>query len=128
MFKKTLKRTGIILGSLIVVLLIANAIFVWRGNSTLQQRLQAIRNVGDPILLADLDREPLPPEKNAAVYYRQAEKGLEAIGRELDVVRRSGGWPDGLLDRDELQTIDNAISGYPDVFVLGEEKGTQLFD
>ena len=81
MFKKILKWTAIVLGGLIAVLLLANAIFVWRSSVALGNRLQAIRDAGDPASIADLARKPVPPEDNAAAYLRRAEKDLAAHGQ-----------------------------------------------
>lgn len=121
MLKKILKWTGIVLGSLIVVLLVANAVFVWRSGAALESRLQAIRDAGDPLCLADLAREPIPPEENAAVYYRRAKGDLHAISKELETLRNSAGWPDGPVSLENLRTIEQAISAYPDVFPLVQQ-------
>jgi hypothetical protein len=118
MLKKILKWTGIVLGSLIAVLLVANAVFVWRSGAALESRLQTIRDAGHPLCLADLAREPIPPEKNAAVYYRRARGDLQAISHELEAVRKSDGWPYGALSLEDLQTIERAMSAYPDVISL----------
>ena len=37
-----------------------------------QKRLDALRAKGEPVTLADLTPEPIPPEENAATVYRQA--------------------------------------------------------
>ena len=47
MLKKILKWTGIALGALIAVLLITNAIFVWRSGKALEERLQIVREAGE---------------------------------------------------------------------------------
>jgi hypothetical protein len=81
--KKILKWTGIVLGALVAVLLIANAWFVWTTDTRLEKQLAAIRAAGDPLTLADLARPPIPPEKNAATYLRQAEAEVTAIEHEI---------------------------------------------
>jgi len=91
---------------------------VWRSGAALESRLQAIRDAGDPLRLADLAREPIPPEENAAVYYRRARGDLQAIRQELEAVHKSAGWPDGPLSLEDLRTIEQAISAYPDVISL----------
>ena len=121
MLKKILKWTGIVLGSLIAVLLVANAVFVWRSSAALESRLQSIRDAGDPLRLADLAREPIPPEENAAVYYRRAKDELQAISQELETVRKSEGWPGGPMSQKDLQRIERAMSAYPDVISLVEK-------
>ena len=119
MLKKILKWTGIVLGSLIAVLLIGNAVFVWRSGAVLESRLQAIRDAGDPVCLADLARDPIPPEDNAAVYYRRAKEDIEAISQELLAVQTS----DSPISREDLQTIEQAMSAYPDVISVVERAG-----
>jgi hypothetical protein len=116
---KCLKRTGIVLGSLIAVLLIVNAVFVWRSSKALESELQAIRDAGDPLSLADLARDPIPPEENAAVYYRRAKEGIEAVSQELSSVQSS----DDPISLEDLQTIEQAMSAYPDVVSLVERAG-----
>ena len=49
----------------------------------LSGQLAAIRKAGDPLTLADLARKPIPPEKNAATYLRQAEADVTAIQNEM---------------------------------------------
>ena len=121
MLKKILKWTGIVLGGLIAVLLIANAVFVWRSGAALEIRLQAIRDAGDPLCLADLARQPIPPEANAAVYYRRVRGDVKAVIQELEAVRRSDGWRDGSISRKDLQAIERAMSAYPNVISLVEK-------
>ena len=77
--KKILKWTGIVLGALVAIVLIANAVFVWTTDARLERQLAEIREAGDPLTLADLARKPIPPEKNAATYLRQAEADVKAI-------------------------------------------------
>ncbi len=71
--RKILKWTGVAVGGLVAILLIANACFVWLTDARLERRLTAIREAGDPLSLAELAREPIPPEKNAATFLRRAE-------------------------------------------------------
>ncbi len=119
MLKKIFKWTGIALGILIAVLLIVNAFFVWRSGTSLESRLQAVREAGDPLSLADLARKSIPPEKNAAVYYRRAKKDIQAISQELLSVRTN----DDPMSLEDLQTIERTLSAYPDVLALVERAG-----
>lgn len=77
--KKILKRIGIILGILAAILFAVNAYFVYTTDIRLEHQLAAIRAAGEPLSLIDLARIPIPPEKNADTYLRQAEPGVEAI-------------------------------------------------
>ena len=82
--KKILKWTGIALGGLAAILLIANAVFVWTTDARLERQLAEISAAGDPLTLADLARKPIPPEKNAATYLRRAEAEVTAIENEIE--------------------------------------------
>ena len=101
------------------MLLIVNAVFVWRSGTSLESRLQTVRNAGDPLSLADLARESIPPEDNAAVYYRRAKDDIQAIDQELSSVRAN----DDPISLEDLQTIERALSAYPDVLALVERAG-----
>ena len=91
--KKTLKWTGIVLGGLAAILLIANAVFVWTTDARLNGQLDEIRKAGDPLTLADLARKPIPPETNAATYLRRAEPEVLAIETEI------GQWIEKVKDK-----------------------------
>jgi HAMP domain-containing protein len=115
-FRKTLKWTGILLGALVAILLIANACFVWITDARLERRLAAIREAGDPLSLAELAREPIPPEKNAATFLRRAEADVEAIDREVGNLRY--GYPEGQGGAKERKIIGDALAAYPRVIPL----------
>ena len=51
--KKVLKWTGIILGGLVAIGLVANAAFVWTTDTRLERQLTEIRAAGDPLTLAE---------------------------------------------------------------------------
>ena len=61
--KKILKWTGIVLGGLVAIGLVANAVFVWTTDTRLERQLAAIRAAGDPLTLAELAPKPIPPEE-----------------------------------------------------------------
>jgi hypothetical protein len=111
--RKILKWTGIVLGGLVVILLIANACFVWVTNARLERRLAAIREAGDPLSLAGLAREPIPPEKNAATFLRQAEADVRAIDAELANLQY-----EGHLEAKERKVIADALAAHPPVLSL----------
>ncbi len=121
MFKKILKWTGIGIGSLIAVLLIVNAIFVSRSSAALQRRLQAVRDSGQPLCLADLAHPDIPGDQNAAVYYRRAQQDLQAIDHELREMYQSSNWSSRALSKDELQAIRQTVDSYPNVLTLLEQ-------
>jgi hypothetical protein len=77
--KKTLQWIAIVLGGLVAIGLVANAIFVWITDTRLERQLLVIRATGDPITLAELAPKPIPPEKNANTYLREAKADANAI-------------------------------------------------
>ena len=81
--QEILKWTGIVLGGLIAVLLIANAVFVWRSSAAVESRLQAIRDAGDPVSMGELARPPILPEDNATTFLRRATNDLVAVDKDL---------------------------------------------
>jgi hypothetical protein len=119
--KKIMIWTGIALGAVIAVLLVVNAILVWTTSSRLEKQIAAIRAAGDPVSLADLAPEPVPAEKNAAVFLRRAEKGAEAIVDELMPVYESGYSEGGPLSESQLKAIQAAFDAHPDVVPLLEQ-------
>jgi hypothetical protein len=90
--KKALKWTAVVLGGLVAIGLVANAIFVWTTDTLLERQLAEIRAAGDPLTLADLARPPIPPEKNAATYLRRAEGNIDAIMKEVEAVPHFWEW------------------------------------
>ncbi|MFZ1934774.1 MAG: hypothetical protein WCB27_20730 [Thermoguttaceae bacterium] len=81
--KKIWKWTGIALGGVAAILLIANAVFVWTTDTRLDRQLAEIKAAGDPLTLTDLAHKPIPPEKNAATYLRRADADVQAIHDEV---------------------------------------------
>ena len=51
-----------------------------QASEQLSSRLEALRAAGQPVSIADLAPEPVPPEKNAATYLGRAKDGCDAIG------------------------------------------------
>jgi len=116
--KRIFKWTLIVGGTLIAILLVANAIWVWRTGSRLEGQLAALREAGEPVSFADLVDSSVPPQQNAAVLLRRARSDVEAIGKELRDVFQSDGYTDGTLKESELETIRSALEAYPNVMPL----------
>jgi hypothetical protein len=123
--KKILQWTGIVAGGLIAILLIVNAVFVWTTGARLEKRLAALREAGDPITLADLAREPIPPEKNAATYLQRAESDVAAIERQMAPINEAmqkdyseEERESGLLRPAEQKKYQEVLAAYPKVFPL----------
>lgn len=123
--KRTLKWTGVSLGGLIAIGLIANAVFVWTTSTRLEHQLAAVRAAGDPLTLAELAPKPIPPEENAATYLRRAQADIDVINNEIEVSEVMS-----LIAKDnklyqlppEVQKVFKAaFNAYPKVFPLLEQ-------
>ena len=119
-FKKILKWTGVILGALVAVGLIANAVFVWTTDARLERQLAAIREAGDPLTLADLARPPIPPEKNAATYLREAKADVLAIHEEVQ--KEPHFWPyfntEAPMPKSIQKVLEAAFQAHPKAIPL----------
>lgn len=89
--------------------------------------MAAIRASGDPISLADIKMDEVPPEQNAATYLRRAKSDAEALAKELDPIwkslhERTTDIEDEKVEvfpnEDELLTIEAAFAAYPNVIPL----------
>lgn len=106
---------------MIAILLIANAIWVWRSGVKLRAEIEAVRAAGEPVTLPELAGQPVAPEKNADTYLSRAEKDLEAIGRELNEVYSSDAFHEGRLSAEQLALVEKTLAAYPDVLPLLEQ-------
>src|SRR5205085_7496958 len=52
------------------------------ARNRLEQRIAALREAGEPLSLADLERSPIPSEENAATFLRRAKSDIDAIEKE----------------------------------------------
>ena len=105
---------------LLVLLLTVACLFVgYRMSQTgnLEQRLQALREQGQPLTLEELDRfyAAVPDGENAARVYAKAEKAFqpdaaaEAVLPFMGKTRTpEGAWPEDLLNRAERYLTANA--------------------
>jgi hypothetical protein len=98
-----------------------NAYFVWSTGTLLERRLAALRQAGDPVQLADLAHEPIPPEKNADAFLRRAADDLDAIQKELLTLYPKAGYPTGTLSPAEQEKLDKLFAAYPKVMPLLEQ-------
>ena len=123
--KRILKWTAVVLLGLVAIGLVANACFVWITDTRLERQLAAIRAAGDPISLADLARKPIPPEKNAATYLRQAQPGVEAMSGFVFDEKSCETWVKHWESRlimpiEGLARVKKALDGNPKVIPLLE--------
>jgi hypothetical protein len=105
--------------------LVANACFVWITDIRLERQLAAIRAAGDPVSLTDLARKPIPPEKNAATYLRQAEAEVRAINDEVYSNDSFASWvkrwePGHLMPPEGLKLVKKSLESHPKVIPLLE--------
>lgn len=114
--KKILQWTGIVAGALIAILLIVNAVFVWITGSRLERRLAALREAGDPMTLADLAREPIPPEENAATYLQRVERDVVAIERQTRPIIEALWTDDPQKESESLRLSPAEQKKYQEVF------------
>jgi hypothetical protein len=99
--------------------LITNAIVISVLSKRLEKRIEAIRAAGDPVSLADLARERVPPtERNAAVFLRRAKDHVDNISKELNAVYAKEGFSEGVLSPTDVKAIESALRAYPDVVPL----------
>ena len=110
-------------GALIAFSLIYIAVASWRAGARLDRHITAIRAAGDPVTLAELARKPIPPEQNAAVYLRRAEKSLTAVGQELQPLYRDRAhhYRNGRLTESGATIVKSALDAYPDILPLIEQ-------
>ena len=101
--------------------MLVNAYFVWSTGSELERRLATLRLAGDPVQLADLAREPIPPDQNADVFLRRAADDLDAIQKELLAMYPKKGYSIGNLSRAEQDELENLFAAYPKVMPLLEQ-------
>lgn len=124
--KTALKWIGIVAGSLASVALLVSAVRSWRAGACVAERLSAVRQEGSPLRLADLTREPISPERNAATFLRRAEKSLDAASKEFsplsmnadDYYEHSRPNEHGRLNQRGVDLVERVLSAYPDVLPL----------
>jgi hypothetical protein len=119
-FFKALRFAAILFGGLLAVLLIYLGVSNWRANVRLEAKLAELRAAGQTLRMADLARNPIPPETNAATYLRRAKGDIEAIGIEIaaawDVAPKAdydAFDDDGRLSLAMIGPIRAAIDAYP---------------
>jgi hypothetical protein len=113
---KLLKWIGIILMMAFSVLLITIAVLNWQANSQLDKHLSAIRAADEPITLADLQGESVPPAENAITHLLLVEKEVQAITSDLGTVLNDGPYRDsGRLNEEGATLVRSAFQTYADV-------------
>lgn len=115
--KKILLWTGIGAGTLIVILLIASACYVWITGSRLEKRLAALKAAGEPICLADLARKPIPPEQNAVTYLLRVKDDMNAVVNEVYDLKSLWGNESG-YDPEDMKKTKETLDAYPKIYPI----------
>lgn len=114
------KWLAMVVGGLLSMAVLWFSFVSWRAGACLQEQLQAIRQTGDPVALAELKPAPVPPDRNAATFLRRAEKSAQAIDKELSGL--SGDYYEqGRLNQRGVELVESALVAYPDALPLIEQ-------
>jgi len=73
------------------------------------------------VQIADLAREPIPPDQNADVFWRRAADDLDAIQKELEAQYPKKGYPTETLSPAEQDKLEKLFAAYPKVMPLLEQ-------
>ncbi len=106
---------------MIALLLILNAYYVASSGKRLERRLTVLRRADEPLQLADLARQPIPPEQNAEVFLRRAADDLDAMQKELIAWYPKVGYPTGALSPADQERLEGLFNAYPKVVPLLEQ-------
>jgi hypothetical protein len=98
-----------------------NTYYVWSTGTQLENRLGDLRRAGEPVQIADLAREPIPPEANAATFLRRAADDLDAMQKELMAMYPKTGYPTGTLSPADREKLEKLFAAYPKVMPLLEQ-------
>jgi hypothetical protein len=123
-FFKAFRFAAILFGGLIALALVYVGVSNWRSNARLAKKLAELRAAGQPVRLAELAREPIPPESNAATYLRRAKEDSKAIEKEVDAAYETASESDqDAFDEAQptaamIDAIRSALEAFPAVVPL----------
>lgn len=100
----------------VLLLLIANAWLVRKSTGELRRREAAVIDAGRPLRLADLKREPVAAEQNAATHLKRAEPGLQVIAKELATVEVEGGGTTGKYTAEQSAKVAAVLASQKETF------------
>ena len=118
--KKILLWTALSVGIALVAFLFFFAYFTWSASRELERRLTELRAEGEPLSIADLAHEPIPPETNAAVFLQRADDDVEAARKELTALYPQSFVPPLELTEAEIENLDDLFAAYPNLMPLLE--------
>jgi hypothetical protein len=107
----------------VVLLLIANGVMLWRANWRLQSKLSAIRADGNPASIAELAPAAVPDDDNAALYLQRISPRIKEFSKEYSLFYQT---PLGVeygqarergenATEEQLAAIRAILDKYPDV-------------
>ena len=115
--KKILLWTGIGAGTLIVILLLASACYLWITGSRLEKKLAALKAASEPICLADLARKPIPPEQNAVTYLLRAKDDMNAVVNAVFDLKSL--WADEPgYEPEDMKKTKETLEAYPKIYPI----------
>jgi hypothetical protein len=123
--KRIIKIGALGLGLLVALWLIGSAILVWLSGRGLEGRLAAIRNAGEPVTLADMERPTPAPDQNAAVVLEKARDDIDALTKQLNQIDARFPAQEGNAVAKQ-KAIGAALEAYPRVLPLLEQAAACL--
>jgi hypothetical protein len=105
---------------IIAAMLFAIALFVtfisfWSARAQLELRLAELKKAGEPTCLADLAREPIPPEQNGFTYMLQAKDDMNAVDLVVDKLSE---FQENRFKPEEMNKIKDTLDAYPKIYPL----------
>lgn len=85
-FKRILKTTAKIVVAVVLLLLVANGLLNFYWSRQIEARLAAIRAAGEPASLADMQKQPVPEQDNAAPIYDRAFEAMTEPAANQDMM------------------------------------------
>lgn len=74
-----LKRIALALAAWIGVLVAARLLWGWEADRRMRAKIAEYRAAGEPVLIEDFQRPPIPDDENAAVLYKQAFREIAGV-------------------------------------------------
>jgi hypothetical protein len=116
--RRILKKTGILLGLLLLVFLVVNAILVWITGNRLEERLAALRAAGQPVVFSDLKQPQLPAEQNAGTYLDRANSEIQSFTKEVEAIRFKPEYSRYELSAEDRKSLSETFRNHPTLLPL----------
>jgi hypothetical protein len=109
-----LKRLALVLGILLALALIANAILVWQTGKRLEERLTSLRAEGVPLSLPELGAVPPAAGADAGAVLKRLAPEIKALSKEMapwmDEEKHPRPWKDEVV-----KALEQALANHPTV-------------